>query len=142
MTVAFLEGIDMVEEECRKSVIALMCSEKDPTNCHRTFLVGHHLYNLGCDVRHIIPGQPNPEPHSTLLERLMRRHRLDDPEQAVNAQSDRAAYRGETDPPMERLKVSQAPFASTFARTLPADNPDAGPNTSHSRHWWRFSQSA
>ena len=92
MTSVFMEGIDLVEAECLKSVIVLMCSEKDPTNCHSTLLVGHHLYRCGHDVRHILPGQPGPEPHSTLLEGLMRRHRLDDAEQAVDAQSARAAY--------------------------------------------------
>ena len=69
-----------------------MCSEKGPTNCHRALLVEHHLHNVGRDVRHIIPGQPDPESHPTLLERLVRRHRLDDPEQSVDAQSAQAAY--------------------------------------------------
>ena len=96
MTSAFIEGIDLVEAECLKSVIVLMCSEKDPTSCHRALLIGHHPHNHGHDVRHILPDHMDPEPHPTLPKRLMRRHRVDDPEQAVDAQSARAAYRFRT----------------------------------------------
>ena len=94
MTSTFIEGIDLVEAECLKSTIALMCGEKAPEACHRTLLVGHHLYchRRGHNLRHILPGQPDPEsPHSP--EWLMWQHRLDDPEQAVDAQSAQAAYR-------------------------------------------------
>ena len=92
MTGAFMEGIYLVEGECRKSTIALMYSEKAPEACHRALLVGHHLAQRGHDVQHILPGQADPEPHPTLLERLMQRHRLDQAGQAMDAQSARAAY--------------------------------------------------
>ena len=105
MTSAFMEGIDLVEAECLKSVIARMCSEKDPTNCHRVLLVGHYLHNLGYDVRHILPGQPDSESPTTLLERLMRRHRLDDPEQAVDAHQPRPPTSGETDQPQGKTQT-------------------------------------
>ena len=92
MTSAFMEGIDLVQAGSRTSTAAFMCREKAPDACHRTLLVCLHLHTLGRDVRHIIPGQPDFEFHPILLERLMRRHRLDDPEQAVDAQSAQAAY--------------------------------------------------
>ena len=62
MTTALAQGIGMVAAECLKSTIAIICSEKAPDACHRTLLVEHHLHNVGRDVRHIIPGQPDPEP--------------------------------------------------------------------------------
>ena len=93
MTSAFMEGIDLVETECRKSTIALMRSEKALEACHRALLVGHHLAQRGHDVQHILPGQLDPEPYHTLLERLTRRHHLDNANQAVDAQSARAAYK-------------------------------------------------
>ena len=92
MTSAFIEGIDLVEAESLKSTIALMCSEKDPVTCYCALLAGHHLHRRGHDVRHILADHMDPELHSTLLEGLMRRHRIDDAGQAVDAQSARAAY--------------------------------------------------
>ena len=62
MTPALAQCIGMVAAECLKSTIAIICSEKAPDACHRTLLVEHHLHNVGRDVRHIIPGQPDPEP--------------------------------------------------------------------------------
>ena len=92
MTSAFMEGIDLVETECRKSTIALMSSEKALEACHRTLLVCHHLHNLGHDVRHLLTDRADPESHPTLLKRLMQQHRLDNADQAVDAQSAQAAY--------------------------------------------------
>lgn len=92
MTGAFIEGIDLIQAESRTSTIALMCSEKDSTNCHRTLLICHHLHNLGHDVRHLLTDQVDPESHPTLLKRLMQQHRLDNADQAVDAQSAQAAH--------------------------------------------------
>ncbi len=35
-------------------VLALMCAERDPMNCHRAILICRSLRNAGTDIRHII----------------------------------------------------------------------------------------
>ena len=58
-----MRGFDLAEVESLNFIIALMYSEKMPEACHRTLLVGHHFHNYSHDVRHILPGQPEPESH-------------------------------------------------------------------------------
>ena len=53
-TMPFTKGIDLVVAESLRSVIALMCSEKEPADCHHTLLIGHQLHHRGHDVRHIV----------------------------------------------------------------------------------------
>lgn len=51
---AFEEGIRRVETGLAKGyTIAFMCAEKDPTNCHRSTLVGRAFYERGYEVEHI-----------------------------------------------------------------------------------------
>ena len=49
----FLDGIQRLEREIRERRIALLCSEEDPTWCHRRLLVGRVLVERGISVRHI-----------------------------------------------------------------------------------------
>ncbi|MCA1716223.1 MAG: DUF488 domain-containing protein [Actinobacteria bacterium] len=49
----FLDGIHRLEREVRNHSIALLCSEEDPTGCHRRLLVGRVLVERGIAVRHI-----------------------------------------------------------------------------------------
>jgi uncharacterized protein (DUF488 family) len=49
----FLDGIQRLEREIRERRIALLCSEEDPTWCHRRLLVGRVLVKRGISVRHI-----------------------------------------------------------------------------------------
>ena len=63
---ALTESISLAEEGAVHSVIAPMCSEKDPLN-------RHHRHHRVHDVRHILADQADAEPHTELLERLMRR---------------------------------------------------------------------
>jgi uncharacterized protein (DUF488 family) len=49
----FLEGIDRLIEGIKIYRVAVMCSEENPTNCHRRLLVGRVLANRGVSVRHI-----------------------------------------------------------------------------------------
>lgn len=53
-TPLFKKGIERVEDGCAQFRIALMCSERDPTECHRTILVSKILHERGADVRHIL----------------------------------------------------------------------------------------
>jgi uncharacterized protein (DUF488 family) len=49
----FNEGIRRVSDGSHKYRIALMCSEGDPLNCHRTLLLARVLSARGFDIRHI-----------------------------------------------------------------------------------------
>ena len=49
----FLGGIERVEAGIRKFRVALMCSEEDPTVCHRFLLVSRVLAKRGLAVLHI-----------------------------------------------------------------------------------------
>lgn len=53
-TSLFKKGIQRIEDGCKRYRIALMCSERDPTECHRTILVSKVLSERGVDVRHIL----------------------------------------------------------------------------------------
>jgi uncharacterized protein (DUF488 family) len=50
----FNKGLDRVVEGARKYLIALLCSERDPLDCHRCLLVGRALAERGVGVRHIL----------------------------------------------------------------------------------------
>jgi uncharacterized protein (DUF488 family) len=49
----FLDGISRLEQEIRDRAVALLCSEEDPTRCHRRLLVGWALKERGFVLRHI-----------------------------------------------------------------------------------------
>jgi len=49
----FQRGIARLLEGIRKHRVAIMCSEEDPTDCHRRLLVGRVLREHGIAVRHI-----------------------------------------------------------------------------------------
>ncbi|MEO1607021.1 MAG: DUF488 domain-containing protein [Pseudomonadota bacterium] len=53
-TSLFRSGIQRVEEGCKRFRIALMCSERDPTECHRTILVSKILNERGAQIQHIL----------------------------------------------------------------------------------------
>jgi uncharacterized protein (DUF488 family) len=66
----FREGIRRLVEGARDNVIALLCSEKEPLDCHRAVLICRHLRPYGMDIRHILPdGQL--ERHGDTERRLM-----------------------------------------------------------------------
>jgi uncharacterized protein (DUF488 family) len=50
----FTKGLDRVIEGAKKYRIALMCSERDPLDCHRCLLVGRALAHRGVRVSHIV----------------------------------------------------------------------------------------
>jgi hypothetical protein len=50
----FGEGPDRVIEGAKKYRIALMCSERDPLDCHRCLLVARALAQRGVRVNHIL----------------------------------------------------------------------------------------
>jgi uncharacterized protein (DUF488 family) len=50
---SFLEGVERMKEDCRKTRIALMCGEENPNVCHRHLLVGRVLSGMGIEMLHI-----------------------------------------------------------------------------------------
>ncbi|GKX66882.1 DUF488 family protein [Inconstantimicrobium mannanitabidum] len=53
----FLSGVDRIINGCKKGYnIALMCTEKDPFDCHRCIMVGKGLEDNGFEVDHIMQG--------------------------------------------------------------------------------------
>lgn len=54
--VDFLSGVERLKDGCEKGFrIALMCTEKDPLDCHRAIMVSKGLKDNGFNVRHILP---------------------------------------------------------------------------------------
>ena len=52
-TLKLREGVQRLEEEAKTRRVAIMCSEEDPTCCHRRLLVGKILSGRGTDLEHI-----------------------------------------------------------------------------------------
>ena len=51
-------------------VVAIMCAERDPFNCHRFYLVSYALEERGIEVRHVLE-TGNAVPTELLEERLI-----------------------------------------------------------------------
>jgi uncharacterized protein (DUF488 family) len=49
----FLDGLHRLEREILDRRVALLCSEEDPSGCHRKLLVGRVLSERGVTVKHI-----------------------------------------------------------------------------------------
>ncbi len=71
----FSEGISRIKRGIEKYKIAIMCSEKDPIDCHRGLLIAPCLVNLDISVTHIL-SNGNYESHENLEERLLERFSL------------------------------------------------------------------
>jgi uncharacterized protein (DUF488 family) len=61
----FLQGIDRIEKGIQKYRVAMMCSEEDPTVCHRFLLIGRVLADRGVPLWHI-RGDGRLEEHNAL----------------------------------------------------------------------------
>lgn len=82
---AFHDAIDALIERAGSQRIAIMCAEKDPTDCHRTILVGRALARRGCAIRHILANGAL-ENHAAVEDRLLHRAK-----EVVDLFGDRAA---------------------------------------------------
>jgi uncharacterized protein (DUF488 family) len=71
--------IKRVLDGSAKFQIALMCSEKEPLDCHRTLLVSQSLSDRGVEVAHI-HADGKIESQSDVLNRLLRNYNLDAPD--------------------------------------------------------------
>lgn len=65
----FTRGIERVLRDANDYHVVLMCTEKEPLNCHRTLLVARALHERGVEVRHILD-DGRLEAHEDTMERL------------------------------------------------------------------------
>ena len=75
----FKTGIERLKEGSAKYRIALMCSEKEPLDCHRTLLVSQALASRDIPVGHI-HADGTVEAHKDALARLLTLHNLSAPD--------------------------------------------------------------
>jgi uncharacterized protein (DUF488 family) len=66
---AFLEGLERLRRGIKTQRIALLCSEKDPLQCHRTILICRQL-RAEMAIEHILD-DGTIEPHSAAETRLL-----------------------------------------------------------------------
>ncbi len=66
----FAEGLNRVRQGMERYCIALMCSEKDPLDCHRAMLVARRIFETGIPVQHI-HADGRLESHQELESRLL-----------------------------------------------------------------------
>ena len=76
---AFKTGIERLKEGSARYQIALMCSEKEPLDCHRTLLVSETLVSSDIAVHHI-HADGTVEGHGDALVRLLALHNLSSPD--------------------------------------------------------------
>lgn len=71
-TERFGSGIDRLLRGAEDARIAVMCTERDPRDCHRTLLVTRALVDAGAVVDHVLPDrrlESNDEAMTRLLEK-------------------------------------------------------------------------
>lgn len=66
----FLHGIQRLEKGAETERIAVMCSEGEPLNCHRTVLIARILSERGIAISHI-HADGRVETHASAMRRLM-----------------------------------------------------------------------
>ncbi len=69
-TESFQDGISYVTRHADEYRAALMCSEKDPLDCHRALLIAGTLLDRGVAVEHIL-SDGALETHTAAMDRLM-----------------------------------------------------------------------
>ncbi|HLC15836.1 MAG TPA: DUF488 domain-containing protein [Thermodesulfovibrionia bacterium] len=100
-TERFRHGLERLKKGMQSHRIALMCSEKDPTQCHRMILICRHMRSESLDILHILDDGSLEKNHDA-EKRLMALfkipehdlfHTLEDQIQhAYDIQSKRIAY--------------------------------------------------
>lgn len=76
-TELFKQGIAKLKDgENKECVLAIMCSEKSPIDCHRTILISRILKEDGVDVMHIISDTEVID-QSQIEEQLQKKFKLD-----------------------------------------------------------------
>lgn len=78
-TEQFRRGLRRVVKGAQRRKLALMCSEQDPIDCHRSILLAPELEGFGVAVSHIRHPDGELESQGTLDQRLLKRYGLDQP---------------------------------------------------------------
>jgi len=90
---SFQQGLERLRKGVISQRIALMCTEKDPIECHRTMLVGVRVRSPMISLAHIL-ANGDVEPHEQSEQRLLSRHHLAEPDLFHTAEEQLAeAYR-------------------------------------------------
>lgn len=74
----FRKGISRILDGASHGRIALMCTERDPLDCHRTVLISRVLSDHGIGVSHIL-ANGGIESHADAMNRLLTMHGLAHP---------------------------------------------------------------
>jgi uncharacterized protein (DUF488 family) len=70
----FLSGIERIKSGIQRGyTIALMCTEKNPMECHRSILVSRNLERNGISIQHIL-ADGSLEAHRELEEKLIHKY--------------------------------------------------------------------
>ena len=72
----FRAGLDRVSDGARRFRVCLMCSEREPLDCHRCLLVARALAERSMTIGHIL-ADGTIEPHAQTEERLLALTRVD-----------------------------------------------------------------
>jgi uncharacterized protein (DUF488 family) len=73
----FQEGLDRLRKGASRFTLAVMCSEKDPIECHRMILVCRHMHSTDTVIRHILENgalEDNQDSERRLMEHLHMAH--------------------------------------------------------------------
>ena len=71
----FRRGIERLVDGSGRERIAVMCSEREPLDCHRALVVARELEKSGVRVEHLL-GNGQTESHTDTMARLMARFGL------------------------------------------------------------------
>jgi len=104
----FSKGLDRVIEGAKKYRIALMCSERDPLDCHRCLLVGRALAQRGVHVNHILDDG-----------RIVSQSEIEDKLLEVSGRNNEDLFA----PPAERLATAYRERARKVAFSEPQPDP-------------------
>ena len=107
-TARFDDGVRSVIRAADERRVALLCTEKEPLECHRTLLVARALAERGVSVSHIL-ADGSLESHDDAMARLVEIHKLppngdmfrtrdDVIAEALERQARKFAYVGEKPP--------------------------------------------
>jgi len=73
----FQQGISRLLDGTEKYNTAIMCSEKEPINCHRAILISRVLAEKGTSVRHIL-GEMVSLDHKDLEKKLLKKFKMEE----------------------------------------------------------------
>lgn len=121
-TDAFDDGVRRIIHNADDRRIALLCSEKEPLECHRTLLIARNLAERGVAIEHIL-ADGALESHAAAMSRLLDWHKL--PQQGD-------MFRARDDVIAEALHRQAQKFAYVAAR------PPAGPDSRDGGDTWNI----